>query len=256
MIIIPDVHGRKFWREAVAQREPGEKVIFVGDYVDPYTGYEDVTHDDAFEEFKAILDFKKENPDDVVLELGNHDLYYFDKNMGCCRHDRQNYSRWNKLFTENKDLFCIAYQQILGKYDYLITHAGVHREWLDLICKVFPFPNGMSIADFLNDLYHKEFKRFLSYLSLYSRWRGYGGSKIGSCVWADIHEWLEVPVSERLQGVYQIFGHTRLDEPYFGEGWAMLDARCGFRINSKNQIIALTKNEETRNEEIAESSQS
>ena len=35
ILIIPDVHGRTFWRAAL---ETGnyEKVIFLGDYVDPY----------------------------------------------------------------------------------------------------------------------------------------------------------------------------------------------------------------------------
>ena len=35
MIIIPDVHGRKFWRNAVKGFET-EKIVFLGDYVDPY----------------------------------------------------------------------------------------------------------------------------------------------------------------------------------------------------------------------------
>ena len=35
-IVIPDVHGRDFWRSAVRGREE-EKIIFLGDYVDPYS---------------------------------------------------------------------------------------------------------------------------------------------------------------------------------------------------------------------------
>ena len=34
-VIIPDVHGRKFWRSAVQGHEE-DKIIFLGDYVDPY----------------------------------------------------------------------------------------------------------------------------------------------------------------------------------------------------------------------------
>ena len=36
MIIIPDVHGRVFWKEIVKNSE--DKIIFLGDYVDPYPG--------------------------------------------------------------------------------------------------------------------------------------------------------------------------------------------------------------------------
>ena len=42
LIIIPDVHGRSFWRDAV-KRNPGAEFIFLGDYLDPYPdeGYTD-----------------------------------------------------------------------------------------------------------------------------------------------------------------------------------------------------------------------
>ena len=36
MIIIPDIHGRSFWKDAVKGRE-NEKIIFLGDYTDPYS---------------------------------------------------------------------------------------------------------------------------------------------------------------------------------------------------------------------------
>ena len=34
LIIIPDIHGRPFWRRAV-EEYPGEEFIFLGDYLDP-----------------------------------------------------------------------------------------------------------------------------------------------------------------------------------------------------------------------------
>ena len=35
LVIIPDVHGRGFWRKAVSEN-PGGEFIFLGDYLDPY----------------------------------------------------------------------------------------------------------------------------------------------------------------------------------------------------------------------------
>ena len=38
IIIIPDVHGRTFWREAIEKYRNKEntQIIFLGDYLDPY----------------------------------------------------------------------------------------------------------------------------------------------------------------------------------------------------------------------------
>ena len=36
MIIIPDIHGHTFWKEAIAKRRKDEMVIFLGDYLDPH----------------------------------------------------------------------------------------------------------------------------------------------------------------------------------------------------------------------------
>ena len=50
MIIIPDVHGRSFWKEYVKGHEE-EDIIFLGDYLDPY-GYEGIHCKDAIENFR------------------------------------------------------------------------------------------------------------------------------------------------------------------------------------------------------------
>ena len=41
VLVIPDVHGRKFWKEAINKFSkdiyPDLNIIFLGDYVDPYS---------------------------------------------------------------------------------------------------------------------------------------------------------------------------------------------------------------------------
>ena len=66
-IIIPDVHGRRFWRGAVKGNEE-EKIIFLGDYVDPYN-CEGILPGEAYDGLIDILEFKKAHPDNVVLLL-------------------------------------------------------------------------------------------------------------------------------------------------------------------------------------------
>ena len=34
IIVVPDVHGRTFWREVLNNTK--DKIVFLGDYLDPY----------------------------------------------------------------------------------------------------------------------------------------------------------------------------------------------------------------------------
>ena len=57
LIIIPDVHGRDFWRETV-EINAGEEYIFLGDYLDPYDD-EGITDAVAFGGLQDIIRFKQ-----------------------------------------------------------------------------------------------------------------------------------------------------------------------------------------------------
>ena len=79
-LVVPDVHGRAFWKDAKNAITNVDKVIFLGDYLDPYR-HEGITFEDAVMEFEDILAFKEDYPDKVVLLLGNHEilnLLYFN----------------------------------------------------------------------------------------------------------------------------------------------------------------------------------
>ena len=56
--IIPDVHGRQFWKDVIPRKDEFEKIIFLGDYLDPY-GFEEISNLNALDNFKEILEFKK-----------------------------------------------------------------------------------------------------------------------------------------------------------------------------------------------------
>ena len=74
LYIIPDVHGRDFWRKTVAENPEGD-FIFLGDYIDPYPD-EGISEEESFMGFKDIIRLKEEHPDRVTLLWGNHDLHY------------------------------------------------------------------------------------------------------------------------------------------------------------------------------------
>ena len=36
ILVLPDIHGRKFWEEPCKHIEDYDKIVFLGDYMDPY----------------------------------------------------------------------------------------------------------------------------------------------------------------------------------------------------------------------------
>lgn len=78
ILVLPDVHGRLFWKEPVQKYiDVVDRVVFLGDYLDPY-GDEggDYDAESIFENLKEIVELKRNNMDKVVLLKGNHDQHY------------------------------------------------------------------------------------------------------------------------------------------------------------------------------------
>jgi hypothetical protein len=227
ILICPDVHGRKFWHKAEEIINEVDKVVFLGDYLDPYK-HEGVTFEDALEEFKQILNFKTKYSDKVVLLVGNHDLHYWPqyKNIWGCRRDNVNFDDISYLFINNINLFQISYK--IDKY--LFTHAGVQQGWLDTIngkkkvriATAFKLDKEYSI-DNLNDLLYDCHNA----LWMISEERG-GRDLYGSCIWADIHEHLSY-FEPPIPNIYQVFGHTMsypdIYKEYIDSNFAMLDSQ-------------------------------
>jgi predicted phosphodiesterase len=54
-LIIPDVHGRTFWKKAIEKhKDEVNKIIFLGDYLDPYP-WEGITRKEAIRNFQEII---------------------------------------------------------------------------------------------------------------------------------------------------------------------------------------------------------
>lgn len=74
ILVIPDVHGRSFWKEPCNNWEG--KIIFLGDYHDPYGEYihGEPNKDESLDNLKELVEFvkNKRHTSDVICLLGNH----------------------------------------------------------------------------------------------------------------------------------------------------------------------------------------
>ena len=212
VLVLPDVHGRRFWKKPCENIEPYDKVIFLGDYLDPYD-FEYISVPHAIVNFEEIIDFKKKNNDKVILLIGNHDCPYafkdyFKLSSYHCRHSSMFHKTISGLFEDNKDLFQLAY----AYKDILFTHAGVESGWLEKVVKCNESDIN-KIADTLNEL--TKSKDGLEKLYCITSERG-GRDRFGSCVWADVHDimWDVESVTnpdtmvKPIHKFKQIFGHT------------------------------------------------
>lgn len=234
ILIIPDVHGRSFWKEAVDSKDY-EKIIFLGDYTDPYE-MEGITDDMAVDNFKSIIDYKQQNQDKVVLLLGNHDLHYYSEYYcelaGGVRYDPIAAITLQRLFQENNRLFQLAWETDWGEKHYLFSHAGITQSWLKRNRNLIRKPNSQN----LNRLIHTN--EGLEALAQVGEMR-WGDYPSGSMVWADVEELL---ISDPLLGTYQIVGHSmQFDGPIITDKLACLDCRAAFILNKKGNIKPVTQ---------------
>lgn len=239
IMLIPDVHGRTFWKEAIniVDNDEYEKIVFMGDYLDPYP-HEGITQEESIVNFEDILDFKKKHMDKVVLLLGNHDCGYIWESVCSSRRMKRFYSDISNMFRSNIDLFDIAYSTKTDNQKYLITHAGVHKAWLDRFIDYIGAKATYDDIDiFLNNVLHsKAYDDALEiFLGIYSYFRGWLGDNYGSCIWADVREWSEELPNAELNkelGYFQIFGHTQLESnPIVQDQFACLDCRRYFILD-------------------------
>jgi len=210
-VLLGDIHGRRFWKDILNNPRitKDTKIIFVGDYLDPYTSIEGITMTEAINNFLEILDYASAN-DNVKLLYGNHDCSYAITLDICrSRHDYMNHQMVHEMFEEHKPLFSFAYDFELNDQYFLITHSGVRTSWSDK----YGFTKDGNTDIHLADVFNKEIPE-REYEPLYdvSMERG-GWNAAGSLIWSDVHECLYKgvkPLTYQGKAVHQIFGHTAL----------------------------------------------
>lgn len=232
--ICPDIHGRTFWKDVVGHTNEYDKIVFIGDYIDPYE-QEGITRNSTIDNFKEIIDFRKANNDKVILLMGNHDISYVNSMMPKSRYDYDNANEINKLFTSNRKLFNLAYETNVGGKRYIFSHSGIMMGWVEEFKEMYEWdkPDQNNVVDFINNNFQISEDYSASILYMVSRYRG-GWDKYGSCVWGDFREFVKYMDSkdtEKIENSYQIFGHTQLKEPIVTKEYACLDARRIFILD-------------------------
>ena len=254
IIIIPDVHGREFWKQIVEKYKNSKDtlIVFLGDYLDPYTSIDGISEAESIINFNNIIN-EALSADNIITLLGNHDLHYFPQFLhsshGCRRIEAAKYEL-SDMYRTYSDLFKVAYETRINGRKYLFTHAGVLPGWLKWIATLdeendetwceehkedIEFYRSITAdAESLNRL--TSCKAGIDALSIVSYERN-GYAPFGSCMWADVREHFmaERVADEDGNPIYQIFGHTfglpTLDEPYIMNDFAMLDCRKAFTLD-------------------------
>lgn len=203
-VVIPDIHCRKFWMNI--NPEDYEKIIFLGDLVDPYPEEEDLVTPQ--ESIANVFNLAEKYKDKVEILLGNHGYHYiFDRAIQSTRFDKKIASELREMYMDDLDKIKLA----ISYDNKIFSHAGIVDGWLDV-----PLENAV---EYLNE---KPISEYIDKLNQISFYRGGWYSK-GSCIWADVREHLTADYNPIKYPIYQVFGHTRAAKPIITEYFAMLD---------------------------------
>lgn len=197
IIALGDTHGRVLWKEIVAKEKDADKIVFIGDYFD--THY-DITVDQQIDNFKEILEFKKNNMDQVILLLGNHDFHYL-------KEAQEKYSGFNAFkFVDINEILQPAVNsglvQMCFVHDkYVFTHAGVTKTWAD------------SYNIKLDDLENSINQLFAENKPAFRFEMGNNFDQSGNDV-TQPPIWVRIPslLIDAIDGVTYVVGHTTLKE--------------------------------------------
>lgn len=207
-IYVGDLHGRIYaFEKAVEQfeQEKLDKLVFMGDYVDSI----DYTSLEIKYLLKQVIQYKKENPEKVILLLGNHDWQYmYGEEYRCSGFRPEIELDLYQLFNDNEELFQVAWRN----GDYMATHGGLLSDWiyryanrLDYYSDKFGIDRVNNLDILLNAI-SKTTDRWI--LATIPTIRGGVPGSIGGPLWADISEIKEG--ASCIHKYVHIVGHSKV----------------------------------------------
>lgn len=258
ILLIPDVHGRQFWKQPVMEvlENTNAKIVFLGDYLDVYPqefaemygfkldvytqeNYDKIYKllDDTVDMFGEIIELKKKYPERITLLVGNHDCGYAVGTKICeVRRDKRNASKICKLFDDNWEMFKLADEARIADKHFIFSHAGINKTYAE---RCFGDVNEDNVVSLFNEAWFENNYGIMDSLGQYSVFRGWGGGDYGSLVWADAREWFQEQYMSDVKNEaygYAVVGHTHLSGPHFEENMAFIDTADAYYINSEGEI--------------------
>lgn len=198
LIALGDTHGRSKWKEIVERENDADKIIFIGDYFDAKDGGYSANR--QIENFKDIVELKRNNPDKVILLIGNHDFHYLNG-------VNEEYSSYQ--FGYAKDINAVLQPvvdegllQMCYKQDNnLFSHAGLTKTW----CKNCGIDIN-NLQESVNDLFKSDITKFK--FTMGDNF-SYGGNDITQPpIWVRPQSL----VKDMVDGIVCIVGHTQVKE--------------------------------------------
>jgi len=194
IVIWGDLHGSDCWKKIVEQNPDADKFISMGDEFD--SCFPTIPIKEEIKNFNDLINFKRGNPDKVILLVGNHLAHYTSTFLD----EKEKYSRFqkNRYYdipnTVNRNL---PYFQMAWKYnEFLFTHAGVTDTWIrsssdDEIVE--------PIDEYINHIWKYNPKRFM-----FTGIEPSGDDKEQSPIWVRPQSLMSDPYKD----YKQVVGHT------------------------------------------------
>lgn len=207
--IIGDIHGRDNWQKLIEKDDANMTHIFLGDFTDPYYGYENnLSYEKMIEQINIVLEYKRILGDRVVILAANHDNQYWLMHGDTNRYDVMNAYEIHSLFIKNKDLFYGASFNIGNKY--VISHAGITLDWYERTFNSYE-TNLDTITESINHIYNSgnNGKKMFTFEHCSSTASDYYGTSSGhSPIWVRPYTLWKNNLFGFGSGVIQVIGHT------------------------------------------------
>lgn len=199
---IGDIHGTdKFltcYNNILQNDNDCEKIIVFGDHFDPY---KHIHMSEMIEKYNEFIDISKKDSRIISL-LGNHDLAYYIIRMDTTNRTSKFYaSKISKYIWSNLKSSYLCYRI----NDYLFSHAGVSKNWLDLIDK---YDNANYVNKIFNNYKGWTETELCDLVSFYPLDKSYYGDDVHQgCTWIRPTTLVECAV----EGYNQVVAHTRVE---------------------------------------------
>ena len=209
-LILGDIHGRSIWKQIV-ELEKADKVIFIGDYVDTH---ENITGEQQLNNLLDIIEYKKSQPDKVILLIGNHDYQYWPGSPDIGTYTGYQggmYTSFLYTFDQNKELFQMCH---VDEHGTVYSHAGFTETFVEQRIGTFSEKN-------VNDVFRYKPASFAFYFGDRS---GCGDDIHQSCIWVRPQSLYKDSIDK-----LQVVGHTsvgKINHPSKSErrGFYLIDA--------------------------------